>query len=91
MGSCIPGMPRGFGTRAVAGEYLVASWWRTQLIYGNFDEARPHDSPLPFTYYRFGALGEVFQLGRTSPTVEKVFSAMHETHAAIHDVEMRGA
>ena len=84
-----PGDAAGIRHWAVAGEYAVTSWWRTQLIYGNFDEARPHDSPLPFTYYRFGALGEVFQLGRTSLTVEKVFSAMHETHAAIHDVEMQ--
>ncbi len=74
---------------AIAGEYAVTAWWRTQLIYGNFDELRPHDDTLPFTYYRFGALGEVFQLGRTSLTLEKIFTAMHETHAAIHDVQVQ--
>ena len=71
---------------AVGGEYLVTKWWRAQLIYGNFDELRPHDSALPFTYYRFGAIGNVFQLGQTSVTVEKLISAMHETHAGIHDI-----
>lgn len=74
---------------AVGGEYLLRPWWRASLIYGNFDELRPHDSPLPFTYYRFGAVGSTFQLGATALTIEKVFSAMHQTHAAIHDIELQ--
>lgn len=81
----------GAGVRhwAVAGEYAVTRAWRAQLIYGNFDELRPHDAALPFTYYRFFAVGSQLQLGATVFTLEKILSAMHETHAAIHDVEFQ--
>lgn len=79
----------GAGVRhwAIAAEYAVTKAWRTQFIYGNFDELRGEPTALPqLEYYRFFAIGNQFQLGAASLTIEKLTAAPHQTHAGLHDV-----
>lgn len=78
---------------ALGAEAALASWWRTSLIYGNFDEVRGTDADATLrrtSYYRLWAVGNELHGRAGAITVERLIGAPVFDHAGLHWWTIRG-